>query len=1512
MRPAYAGPGSTRWKPTQDPGKTAPSSTSDANRSNATDVNSANSKGVYKQSRMKNLIIVLIYCQIIHLNCQLILHDIDKTTNEHIWQYDCLYYYVTREELAYQELSNLISDMIPYCFRPLTKTDELIKSVIHSNDPQFTFVELRDRNITAKDLLLWSCPIDLAEKYEVYLNTNDLILSNEIFYNCTKPWFGLFCQYSFEFTEQMLINDVVYNQFHRKNSYLGSSNSPIEFPCYVHIECNRGGSFLCLDWREICDGHVDCIDEGLDEMFCFDMELNECPENEYRCHNGLCIPYQFWENGIGHADCLDRSDEYNDVSYPKSCFQDPTFRCEEHSCRTNWYEFTCGDGQCAQKFDQCHNGRHLLLIETITKQKSVSERCLVAMICLTKLVKETHGYSCDFVVKNIQDYLRFCDTIFQFPSFPIHLDHIRFLYENISLKTNYSSLIIPDYVCYDQELCDCLVPNLIYQNLTCVFSSQLDLASSITGHVWIDIILTLSSHFRSCLTSKIRRINHINSSSLYQCRNSSKFISKHRITDENLDCCLGDDEDIDNEYSCTYNHRYRVKCSEENKCLSSLHTEDDCILTEKQISFKNICDGLNEITFTDLKNGQNYTDELDCYHWPCKTIYTTCDGYWTCPNGEDEENCFPSICSNGTYSCISPSNYSLICLSSERINDEINDCIGSIDEMEFCRRVYPSHLNPKRFRCQNSDICLSLSELCDNVPACPLADDEIFCQYGKSFLDVFRYLNDIEQKKINHFSLHTSPNYPRLETTNDTLLWTVEQHTIGQYHYSQKISPISPWSCNRGLTVRMKSYYKYRCMCPPSYYGDLCQYQNERVSLTLGIISADRYDVFMIVLMLINNDKFKEIHSYEMLEYIASQSCDFKHNIYLLFSSRPKNISKNYHIQIDVYEKHAMKYRASWYLPIPFLFLPVNRISTHVFIPSEELPSSSNCSIQCQNGQCTKYVNRNDLSFCRCLSGWTGYQCDIPIDCQDCSENSLCIGSMNNRSICICPLTKFGRRCVLTSSCPENACENNGQCIPSDMLSISNKRYSCICSDQYYGSRCQYRKAKLDIYLQNLEIPSYLLAYFFTVSNHSEPTLTIMIQKLTLFQRMVTFRISIPYHLVIVRSNHRYYLAVLHTIPNLDLVTEINPSQECFPIQYLFNSTVMSLPRFHRIKYYHILCQTKHSLHCFLDEYYLCFCTQERHANCFEFDSNDNNLQCSSKHTCLNGGQCLQDHPTCPSTVICVCTDCFYGNQCQFYSKGLGLTLDEILTYEIKSNVNLIDQSFVVKLCALITTIILLAGIFNSILSTIVFKNKTSQEVGCGIYLFTSSIVSLCIVILFALKFWFLIYSYRDFLGQKFIRFSNCMIIEPLLKLLLNVNNWLNACVAGERAFAVFKGVSFRKEASKQTAEWIIVCLIVINIILLIPQTFHLRLFYDQKEDRTWCVILYSELLNNYNSFSLFFHFFSPFIINLFSALFIIIGTAHQRVVSQNQHKFTNHFISKFKQHKHLLISSVILLILSL
>ncbi|CAF5216121.1 unnamed protein product, partial [Rotaria magnacalcarata] len=101
----------------------------------------------------------------------------------------------------------------------------------------------------------------------------------------------------------------------------------------------------CLDWREICDGIVDCLD-GIDELDCLELEINECDEHEYRCHQGMCVPEQFINDNPCNPDCLDSSDEddysqevatpdkyipdfyTNGVEYP-DCYQDPSFRCEE-------------------------------------------------------------------------------------------------------------------------------------------------------------------------------------------------------------------------------------------------------------------------------------------------------------------------------------------------------------------------------------------------------------------------------------------------------------------------------------------------------------------------------------------------------------------------------------------------------------------------------------------------------------------------------------------------------------------------------------------------------------------------------------------------------------------------------------------------------------------------------------------------------------------------------------------------------------------------------------------------------------------------------------------------------------------------------------------------------------------------------------------------------------------------------------------------------------------------------
>ncbi|CAF3500349.1 unnamed protein product, partial [Rotaria sp. Silwood2] len=104
------------------------------------------------------------------------------------------------------------------------------------------------------------------------------------------------------------------------------------------------------------------------------------------------------ENGFGDANYLDRSDEFADVLYLNNCFQDPTFRCEKNSCRTNWFHFPGGDEQCVQTLNQCHNGRHLLVIKSMSNQAYSFINCSIAMIYLTQLTIEIYDSNNKIVI----------------------------------------------------------------------------------------------------------------------------------------------------------------------------------------------------------------------------------------------------------------------------------------------------------------------------------------------------------------------------------------------------------------------------------------------------------------------------------------------------------------------------------------------------------------------------------------------------------------------------------------------------------------------------------------------------------------------------------------------------------------------------------------------------------------------------------------------------------------------------------------------------------------------------------------------------------------------------------------------------------------------------------------------------------------------------------------------------------------------------------------------------------
>jgi hypothetical protein len=572
-------------------------------------------------------------------------------------------------------------------------------------------------------------------------------------------------------------------------------------------------------------------------------------------------------------------------------------------------------------------------------------------------------------------------------------------------------------------------------------------------------------------------------SNMYQCANSSKCISIYRRNNKIGDCPQGDDENsaeiLDSSlvYPLSALNNYWDKY---NKRMIQY--------TRENISFQTICNGYTELLPITI-NGKNETDETECEQWECNNIYSRCNDFWNCLNGADEIDCDLSTkldCSSTDHICVSPNTTQLMCLSIEEANDGNVDCLGGTDEPTLCRKSYEFGY-PDNFRCIGTVItrCIDAEKLCESNDDCEYGDDEGFCEDNSPHEDVFDYCNskgpsgqtDVEQvlcKSMRSrntdpfvfFSLVEPKNFAGIRTKNienKAFLRSSIMEMPRQYQHR----------CHRGLDLRVwvnATTYLPSCLCPPNFYGDTCQYQNQRVIIAVKFrpLSDSWRTLLTIIISLIDDSDQRIIHSYEQFTYLSSRDCQKKYTVYLLYSTRPKNQTKHYTIHIDIYEKVSFKYRGSLLFPIHFPFLPVHRLAFIIDIPQSN-DNDEKCSHdQCVNGKCMKYSNNHNVDYCHCKKGWTGRYCTIKYDCS-CSSDSLCIGvSADNRSICVCHPNKFGPRCLMNTVCQINnnsICKNKGQCVPADEYIGYEHTFQCICPIGFTGPRCELVENKLILFL---------------------------------------------------------------------------------------------------------------------------------------------------------------------------------------------------------------------------------------------------------------------------------------------------------------------------------------------------------------------------------------------------------------------------------------------------------------
>ena len=1449
----------------------------------------------------------------------------------------CLLYYVHYDDHffdTYESKPTVSHQIIPHCLRLLTEDFYDDGSMISS---KYTFEELREKNISSQQLLSWSAAIELVEEYEIFLNNpSNISFSNEsVFYNCTSSWFGPFCRFTFDFSSNMSLHKMILSIFTQRSPIYSGAR----ITCYEYPQCQTLHSF-CLDWRDICDRKVDCLDES-DELNCWQIEINECGDNEYRCHNGQCIPAEFFHDGPIDPDCLDRTDEPENENYYHSfCYKDVSFRCEEHTCRPgfNNHEFPCGDGACSSAaLPRCFNGRSNLLYDDL---------CSRTLLCFIHSSMAAYYWCQDycFTIDCLRDR---CQSSYEYTSSPMLFGHVYFIF-----SSNISEISFPTYVCYNEQLCREFLPATVRtNNLSCRYFHELDLKINGSRIDMFSIFQKVRRLFQSCFILSNETID-CNHTTLYQCQNSSKCISKHRLLDGMQDCPLNDDEIFNQSCSLIDNNHQRFSCLVNGiqKCFSPLIIQDnnfncdnnkderhrtiDLSNSYEQIHFQMICNGIRELEPIVIDDGTKHTDETECDVWECNNTYTRCNQFWSCRNGADEMHCSPSLCPDFHHECIFLNDTSKVsCLPMPQAGDNIIDCLGATDERDRCLRIYTT-LYQLQYQCHNeSKRCYEDRQLCDGTNHCPLTDDESFCMnYGTSYSGVCYSISQSKRTPVEdyfcrtiawgsrsqtiYFQLGNMPIYPQdLPTTENFVSYPTETQKSNEM-MTQRSTDI--WRCNRGFDIRIRMNNqrdKIFCLCPPSYYGDRCQYQNERVSLTMKIeMTSNWRSIMTFVIILFDHEKI--LQSFDYIDYLSIRDCKAKFHIYLLYlNQKKKTFLKNYFIEIHAFNKETLTYQGSWIYPLRYSFLPVHRLSILLVVSIlNKLKHESKCTNSCFHGQCLSYINEKHSTFCFCDPGWSGVQCNIQYQCH-CASDSLCL----HESICICPMDRFGPRCVLRqSSCHSTSCLNHGQCIPADERRVSSlmNKIDCICPQGFIGDRCQYRQALTQFEIKfhsKLSIPLILLIHLITVHPDAHPTRTSLMKKIPIDQDSLSFSTSIHFSIAFAEMDNDYYLIALHrqTITTMtNLSTQVVPTHRCASIDELFDKILVNQHLIRRIKKYHLPCKQRSDLVCFYDEIHMCLCDLDRRVNCFRFE-HKMTYNCRGYNLCENDGHCFQDDKMCPTLAICVCRECFYGSKCQFSTTGATLSLDTILAYQIRSNTGIHRQPLSIKILIGLTIVMFVLGVSGSLMSYFVFRTKKAREVGCGFYLTASSIVSIITMSFFLIKFWILLLAQTNTISNRLFIRIQCIIIDYFLRILLSTNDWLSACVSIERTVNVFKGVLFNKIKSRKLAKKMIVLVCLLTISTQIYDPVYRRLVDDTEEQRTWCVTQYSSSMKTFDWIINLLHFSIPFLINLISAVLIIFQAARNRSNAQKTQTYREHLSKQFQHHRHLLISSFILVLLA-
>ena len=381
------------------------------------------------------------------------------------------------------------------------------------------------------------------------------------------------------------------------------------------------------------------------------------------------------------------------------------------------------------------------------------------------------------------------------------------------------------------------------------------------------------------------------------------------------------------------------------------------------------------------------------------------------------------------------------------------------------------------------------------------------------------------------------------------------------------------WICGRGMTIKRNNNNQIECFCPPSLYGEYCQYYNDRITLIISLdqipseLFKQNNNIIKILAFLFSNDDIIDYYVFH-LPLILSKELKKKLRFNLIYS-RPRILSKNFKVLFESYHLNSnssIEFLGVWEYPIDFPFLPSYRLAKILKLnqnlsemPGEHICKRSNPCLH--QSSCHSILNDPSSFYCYCNNQSFGKYCQHLFHHSSsslkCSQKSQMRPISSSKLICLCSNGFYGPTCHLNHTCVNNnPCGiNKGKCYhnPDNV----DQDFICICDKKYFGNRCQINSSMVEINFIDwsfVEMSSkFILSSIIQLCHLDNETLDLIIDEKRVYEGLPPLMTQI-YH-------NDYYLpkiALIKFYHQLDLSNDYvaNLKQSDYFILYVISSNV--------------------------------------------------------------------------------------------------------------------------------------------------------------------------------------------------------------------------------------------------------------------------------------------------------------------------------------------------------------------